>query len=323
MPTPTRAQLAQVVQRLHSDATLGEVWALRGGISAQMTALEVRLGDGATRKLIVRCPNARTLQHNPDAAADEFRILQIVQGLGVKTQTPYLLDTSGTILPTPYLVIEYIEGAPTYAPVDVTHYAAQVATQLAKLHGIEYGTDHAQIDLTFLPQQAPRLTRKLATRPALLDDALQEGRIRVALDEVWPLPARRAPALLHGDFWPGNLLWQGDELVAVIDWEDAEVGDALADVATTRLDMLWIMGADAMQTFTQTYQALTDCDFALLPYWDLLAALRPASRLDVWAADWPALGRADITAATMRAHHRAFVEQAFALVAGGDPFNQG
>jgi aminoglycoside phosphotransferase (APT) family kinase protein len=161
-----------------------------------------------------------------------------------------------------------------------------------------------------LPQQSSRLARRLAQRPATLDDSLQEGRIRQTLEAVWPLPAQAQPALLHGDFWPGNLLWQGGKLAAVIDWEDAEAGNPLADVASTRLDLLWLFGMEAMQTFTRTYEALTAFDFTTLPYWDLVAALRPAGRLAVWAEGWPALGRSDISEATLRAGHRIFVEQA-------------
>lgn len=307
---PAPAQLAKIVQQLIADATLVDAWTLRGGVSAQMTALEVRHGAGETRRVIVRQPNARTLQRNPAAAVNEFRILQHVQRAGVKAQAPLLLDTSGTILPTPYLVLEYVEGAPDYAPADPVAYARQVATQLARLH---FRVNH-QLDLAALPQQAPRLDAKIAARPATLDDTLQEGRIRDALEAAWPLPATVAPTLLHGDFWPGNLLWRAGELVAVIDWEDAELGDPLADFAITRLDMLWIMGRAAMDAFTATYRALTHVDFATLPYWDLVAALRPASQLEMWAADWPALGRDDITVASMRAHHRAFVDAAFAKI---------
>lgn len=305
---PNAAQRAQIVQQLYPDATVAQSWPLRGGISAVMTALEIVRGAGTHHKLIVRQPNARTLQRNPRAAADEFRILQIVQGVGVKTQTPYLLDESGAILPTPYLVIEYIEGAPEYAPADPLAFAEQIATQLAALHS----ANSPQIDLAFLPAQAPRLHTKITTPPATLDESLQEGRIRAALEKVWPIPNLAAPALLHGDFWPGNLLWRAGKLVAVIDWEDAEVGDPLADLATTRLDMLWIVGREAMHAFTTRYQALRGGDFTTLPAWDLVAALRPTARLDVWAADWPALGRSDITVTTMRDRHQEFVAQALA-----------
>ncbi len=309
---PTRAQLRRILQPLYQGATITAVWPLRGGISAQMTALAVTLATGESRKLIVRQPNARTLQLNPRAAADEFRILQIVQDAGVKAQSPLLLDESRAILPTPYLLLEYIEGAPEYAPADPIRFAEQIATQLAALHA----TDSRHLDLAFLPQQMPRLSAHIATHPATLDDSLQEGRIRAALEALWPIPSTGAPTLLHGDFWPGNLLWRAGELVAIIDWEDAEVGDPLADIASTRLDLLWIVGRAAMHAFTATYHALTGRNLTTLPAWDLLAALRPASRLDVWAADWPALGRSDITAATMRAQHHDFVEAAFARLAG-------
>jgi aminoglycoside phosphotransferase (APT) family kinase protein len=308
-----RTELGAILHKLDPHATLLSAWELQGGISAQMTAFETITARGQRRKLIVRRPGEWALQHNPNAAApnaaaNEFRILQIVHSAGVKCQTPYLLDTSGEILPSPYLVIEYIEGEADYAPVDITRCVVQMAEQLATLHSLE----RTQVDLDFLPMQAPRLTKTLAERPAALDHSLDEGRIRDALEAAWSLPQPEPPALLHGDFWPGNLLWREGKLVAVIDWEDAEVGNPLADLATTRLDLLWIFGPDGMRTFTRHYQQRTGFDFATLPYWDLFAALRPASRLHVWAAGWPELGRSDITEATMSAGHHYFVEQAFA-----------
>jgi aminoglycoside phosphotransferase (APT) family kinase protein len=107
-----------------------------------------------------------------------------------------------------------------------------------------------------------------------------------------------------GDFWPGNLLWKDGQLVAVIDWEDAKLGDPLADVANSRLEILWAFGIDAMQSFTHQYQSMTTIDFTNLPYWDLCAALRPASKIAEWAAG-------DITEKTMREGHRWFITQAF------------
>jgi aminoglycoside phosphotransferase (APT) family kinase protein len=149
----------------------------------------------------------------------------------------------------------------------------------------------------------------------VLDHTLDEGRIRATLEAVWPLPARHVLALLHGDFWPGNLLWREGRLVAVVDWEDAEIGEPLMDVAISRLDLLWVLGVKAMHAFTRRYQTLAALDFGDLPYWDLCAALRPASRLAEWAAGWPALGRSDIDEAYMRARHHWFVEQAYTQLA--------
>src|SRR5207245_5037921 len=101
--------------------------------------------------------------------------------------------------------------------------------------------------------------------------------------------------LLHGDFWPGNIIWRDGRIAAVIDWEEAELGDRLSDVAITRLDILWAFGVDAMHDFTARYRAMTSVDLVNLPYWDLYAALRPVSNIAEWAAVYPDLGSTDIT----------------------------
>jgi aminoglycoside phosphotransferase (APT) family kinase protein len=296
-----------LLQRIDPQSKLRRAWELRGGISAQMTALEVMRSSGQTQKLIVRRPCARAFQQNPHAALDEFNILQIVQSAGVKAQTPYFLDQSGEIFPEPYLVIEYIEGQPEYAPANLTDCVRQIATQLARIHSV----DSSKLNLSFLPQQAEKLANTLKARPATLDHSLDEERIRGRLESVRLLLQVNQPVLLHGDFWPGNLLWKDGQLVAVIDWEDAQVGDPLMDFAISRLDILWIFGQDAMQDFTYHYQQMTPFDFTHLPYWDLCAALRPMSRIAEWASGWAELGRTDITEKSMRAGHKLFITQAF------------
>ncbi|HEX9135079.1 MAG TPA: aminoglycoside phosphotransferase family protein, partial [Ktedonobacteraceae bacterium] len=140
--------------------------------------------------------------------------------------------------------------------------------------------------------------------PTTVDESVDDRQIRDALASAWPFPQRNSSVLLHGDFWPGNILWKDGQLVAVIDWEDAALGDPLADVANSRLEILWAFGIDAMQRFTHQYQSMTTIDFTNLPYWDLCAALRPASQFAAWAPD-------DITEKTMRERHSWFITQAF------------
>ena len=306
------AKLKKLIQKMTPQGRLLRTWPLKGGISAQMTALELMLPDGQSQKMIVRQPSARKLQQTPQAAADEFKLLQITQSAGLATQTPYHLDQSGQIFPTPYLVMEYIEGQPDFAPTNLADFIFQFAIQLAKIHSI----DSSKLDLAFLPTQTKTLTDNLGKRPANLDHSLDEGQIRDALEANWLSVRRRPSVLLHGDFWPGNVLWQAGQLVAVIDWEDAKLGDPLADLAISRLDMLWIFGRNAKQELTQHYQSLLShsrmgSDFTNLPYWDLYAALRPASSIAEWATVYPPWGRADITEETMRAGHKWFITQAF------------
>src|SRR5689334_20965692 len=106
----------RLVQTIAPQSTLLRTWGLKGGISAEMTALEIERRDGQTSRMIVRRPSRGVLRRNPHAAQDEFKLLQMTRSLGLATQTPLHLDQSGTIFSTPYLVIEYIEGEPEFAP---------------------------------------------------------------------------------------------------------------------------------------------------------------------------------------------------------------
>jgi aminoglycoside phosphotransferase (APT) family kinase protein len=118
------------------------------------------------------------------------------------------------------------------------------------------------------------------------------------------LPGKNGDVLLHGDYWPGNTLWKDGRLVAIIDWEDASVGDPLEDVANSRLEMLWAYGVEVMQDFTEQYKrAVRGIDFTNLPFWDLCAALRPAFKIAEWAGS-------DEREEIMRERHRWFVEKA-------------
>jgi aminoglycoside phosphotransferase (APT) family kinase protein len=44
------------------------------------------------------------------------------------------------------------------------------------------------------------------------------------------IPAERAPTLVHGDYHYGNMLFRGPEVVAVLDWEIAQLGQPLLDL---------------------------------------------------------------------------------------------
>jgi aminoglycoside phosphotransferase (APT) family kinase protein len=313
-----RDRFEQLVSQIAPQSKLLRTWPLKGGISAEMTAFEIEHPDGQTTKLIVRRPGDEDLKRNPRAAEDEFELLRTLQSTDLATPKPYHLDPSGEIFPTPCLVIEYVEGEMEFCPSDLSAYAHQLATHLAKIHRV----DLSVLDLSFLPRQANGCTENLSLRTAEVDGSLDAERIRDALASAWPLPQRNASALLHGDFWPGNLLWQKGRLVAVIDWENAKLGDPLADLANCRLEIAWIFGIEAMQAFTEHYQSVMALDYADLPYWDLCAALRLIHLADPnlaeWATSFAPLGRPDITEQTMREHLQWFIEQAFETLAAED-----
>jgi aminoglycoside phosphotransferase (APT) family kinase protein len=298
-PSTEDTKFAQVVQKLDPHSKLLRTWELKGGVSAQVTAIEIERPGGHTKKMIVRRHGAVDLQHNPQVAADEFKLLQLLHSVGLAAPAPYHLDQSCEIFTTPYVVIEYIDGIPEFDLEQVPDLIFQLATHLYKIHQV----DLSKLDVSFLPQKAKIYAEMLRERLAKGDAPINERHIRDALVSVWPFPQRNASVLLHGDFWPGNILWKDGQLVAIIDWEDAALGDPLADVANSRLEILWACGINAMHHFTQQYQSLTTIDFTNLPYWDLCAALRPASQFAAWAPD-------ELTETIMRERYSWFIAQA-------------
>jgi len=285
-----------VVRRIDPGGRLVRAWALAGGVSAEVTALEVERGDGRVERWVVRRHGAADLRANPRVARDELRLLRVAREHGLAAPEPIAVDESGALLPGPYVVVGFVEGEVDLEPADLTRSLRRMAGELARIHAVD---DGAALD--FLPRRG----RGYGPPAGPLDEAMGEGRIRAALDAATPEPANR-PALLHGDYWPGNILWRDGRLAAVIDWEDAALGDPLADLGNARLEILWWFGPDAMEAFTAHYRALAPAlDTTALPYWDLVAALRPCGKLSGFGLD-------HATETRFRERHAWFVEGAYA-----------
>lgn len=283
---------------------------LEGGISAVMTALEVGLSGDETRTLVVRQHGSGALRQDPHAVRHEYQLLRYLHAQGLAVPEPLFLDTSRTLLPTPYFVMDYVDGTPDFAPQRRPQFFSQLAVHLHRIHREPL----VRPELCFLHRQQRDLSAIIHPAPARPDESLAEGLVRGTLEKGWPVSGWNRPTLLHGDYWPGNVLWRGETLVAVVDWEDAIVGEPLMDLATSRLDIAWIFGLDAMDAFTQEYLFLSGLDATNLPVWDLVSALRfvrlAGSGLAAWASFYPPRGRSDITEHTIRTDYHTFLDRA-------------
>lgn len=298
--------LEQIVQRIQAGNTLAHAENLVGGAAAHVVLLHVEDGHAEPRQYLLRMHGEADRTRNPHVASHEHRLLTVLHDSGLPVAKPYYLDESGELLPHPYIVVGYLEGATDFAPRNLADFLQQSAGLLARIHRLP-----ALPRLGFLPDRHAHVRRWIDYQPAELDEALDEGPLRATLRAAFPPRPANHVTLLHGDFWPGNLIWREGRLAGVVDWEDAEIGDPLSDLSVARLDILWGFGRDAMHGFTQAYQAhMPQLDYRHLPHWDLMSALRPASQLEDWAAVWGRSGRPDVTATTMRQAHHWFVQQA-------------
>ena len=295
----TAIDLPALVQQFAPGGRLLRAWALQGGISAEMTALELEQADGHVCRWVLR---RATSPNSAAAIVSEYNLLRQLEPLGLLTPSP-----RGFVQPGPAILLDYIEGQPDFATADRLDSAQQMAAHLARIHQV-----HADWD--WLPQPAALLAEP--ARPPAANAALPTEAIRTAIlpghFTAYPNP----PALLHGDYWPGNILWRGGQLSGVIDWEDAQRSDPLADLAISRLDIRCIYGAAAMRAFTRRYQSLAPLDYRALPAWDLLAALRLArlvgADLENWAAFFQPYPSTHISASSLRAAFHSFTRAALA-----------
>lgn len=263
---------ARLLQRIDPSTLLVCVTPLTGGVSATVVALDLIWGHGRRGKLVARQHGERDRARNPNVARDEFRLLQVAAEQGIVVPTPVYCGDADDLFPVPILVVAFVEGETDFAPVDLNRSLDQAATQLAQIHRLPLS------DLAFLPT----LSRELEPAPEFPDLVLGEIRIREALARVQPARQSNETVVLHGDYWPGNLLWRDGKLAAVIDWEDACLGDPLADLANSRLEVNWAFGAEAMRIFTERYCVAHPVDLRDLPYWDLRAAMKPCGKLMTW-----------------------------------------
>ena len=294
-------------QAIHSFAPGSKLLssrALEGGISATMTLLEIELPDGKVQKAVARKPGAWRYRDNPNAAKDEFRVIEALQTTSVRVPGPLALIELGPDIHDSYYLLEFQEGAPDLVVKNRDAFLRSFARQLAEIHRVDF----AKHGLEFLEHQ----TLSIKEKDGIPLNSLRESHVINTLKAMTPLSESNSPTLLHGDYWPGNVLWRNEEIISVIDWENAIIGDPLADLASCRLDVLWILDMEAMEEFTERYQAEMNLDMTDLPSWDLWASLRLIRNLKECVTAYPKLGRSDITEETMSSDLLLFIESALA-----------
>ena len=105
---------------------------------------------------------------------------------------------------------------------------------------------------------------------------LQEADERVRSHGV---PAASS-VFLHGDVWGGNMLFEGDRCVALIDWKTAGVGNPGVDLGGLRMQMALQYGQDAPAHVLEGWERQAGRAAIAVPYWDAVAALNTPTDLD-------------------------------------------
>src|SRR5215213_5771726 len=110
----------RILAGLMPEAKLETVWQMEGGVSTLVWGLELEQANGKREKLILR------QEANRQSSASEFRLLQMLHKLGLPVPKAIHLEPSASILPKPFLLMEFIEGKADFAPTNLPSLVEQM-----------------------------------------------------------------------------------------------------------------------------------------------------------------------------------------------------
>ena len=236
-----RTLTTEALQSFLDDALGGRtsitVTALAGGGSCEVFAID----RGPSRWVLRRAP-----RHASSATAHdvlrEFRILDAIKNEPVRIARPVVSCADPAVFGAPFYVMERIDGAPirqsvpdAWSAAPETHSRAleELVDALVAIHAVDW----RECGLGDMAPKPNYLARQLVRWLDQLDS--YGGRDLPAARAVgdW-LEAQRPDdsphALCHGDYKLDNVLYAPQappQLLAVVDWEMAAIGDPLVDLA--------------------------------------------------------------------------------------------
>jgi aminoglycoside phosphotransferase (APT) family kinase protein len=293
----------KLVAAIEPDARLIGARRLHGGVSADVYALDLAVRDGGERRVVARGHRPSPSRvHDAQLAAREFALLRALYEVGLPVPRPLLHLPAEERAGGGWLVVEFVSGTTEVAAAVLPDALSQMAEFLTRLHAVDVGA----VVLPKLPAREDPVVGALA----LLPDAPWAPAARAALEARGRFVQTNRSCLLHGDFWPGNVLWDDGRLAAVLDWEEAAIGDPLCDLAGTRVELLWRYGPESVGPFTTLYASRAGLDLVALPIWDLFVTSAGLAFMGGWGLD-PERER------TMRARGLAAAEAASLVIVGG------
>lgn len=238
----------------------------------ESTLLTLTAPTGASIRVVVK----RYIDHGTDRSAKarlEYNTLGLLQAHDVCVPEPLYLDEDGRLFGAPAMVTRFIDGKSMWYSSDGRHCARELARMLARIHAIPVDST---LQALLLDANAAALWFTDAGEiPSYMSSHPDGPIIWEAVPELLAARTPPAPALIHLDYWMGNVLWRDGRICAVFDWEEAGYGDPAVDVGYCRMDMfLSGMGKDAADTLLAVYEAETGRPVENLSLWEYAAAPR-------------------------------------------------
>ena len=283
------ASEALIVAALPEGRVLGHR-PLKGGVSADVTLFDIKMADGSVRQCVLREHGETHCGHSPEL---EFKLLCALHEFGLPVARPLAFSAGDERGTRPGVLSEYAQGSTAISAPDAEARIDAMAWQLAAIH---CAPTHI---LPALPERLDPQGELLTFLP----NTTEWSGLRLRLKQLGPQPYRGRASLLHGDYWPANIVWRDERIAAVIDWEDAAIGDPLSDVACAQLELRYVFGPWGARRFAQAYAQHNEVDPVRLAWWQAYVAAAGAKSMGDWGLDADRI-------ATMRAIAKETIREA-------------
>lgn len=220
-----------------SDAAQLEIRHLRqlhGGVSSLTYLAEVLNAPWGDASWVVKiAPPGLKPVRNRDVLR-QSRLMQYIGESGPVPVPRILLESDGT---PPLFVMEHLPGQ-SYEPLldedenpptpqIVTNRAFAAARALAEMQAMETRDLYTSDPVIKVTEELERWAKLLTTVP----DEIVPGHQELYRALVRQIPQDLEPVLVHGDFRLANMLFSGQKLNGIIDWEIWSLGDPRVDLA--------------------------------------------------------------------------------------------
>ncbi len=223
----------------------------RGQLSAQLFAggksnLTYALTDGRTEWVLRRPPLGHVLETAHDMSR-EYKVMHALNGTDVPVPVMVAMCEDLEVIGAPFYVMSFVNGTiyrtqeqlDALGDTEAGALAENLVEVLTRLHRV----DPARVGLAdlgrpagFLERQIRRWGKQIAASHSR--DIPELDTLSERLAEAIPVSARSS--IVHGDFKLDNVVVEPNhdsEIVCVLDWEMATLGDPLLDLAN--LVMWW------------------------------------------------------------------------------------
>ena len=225
----------------------------------------------------------------------EVAALQLAGARGIPAPRLVAADLAGD---PPRLLTGALAGSSTIPPDRPGARLRALGAAAAALHAV---SAEAGKDLPWRDRPIPG-EDFAAIRREQPDPLLAEAEQRVA--ESSP---DGVAGFVHGDLWQGNVLWDGEVLVGLVDWDCAGVGPAGVDLGSLRCDAAVCFGPDAAEDVRRGWEDAAGQVARDVPYWDAVACLSTPVDMGWFAGAIAGQGRPDLSRQVLRERRDAFL----------------